>query len=63
MEYADKVFGLPIGTDTRALFYNKKILREAGIDLAEFDPEKGPISPERLKEIASKLNKADASGA
>jgi multiple sugar transport system substrate-binding protein len=61
--YADKVFGLPIGTDTRALFYNKKILREAGIDLAEFDPTKGSISPERLKEIAFKLNKADASGA
>jgi multiple sugar transport system substrate-binding protein len=61
--YANKVFGLPIGTDTRALFYNKKMLRDAGIDLAEFDPVKGPMSPERFKEIASKLNKTDASGA
>jgi multiple sugar transport system substrate-binding protein len=61
--YADKVFGLPIGTDTRALFYNKKMLRDAGIDLADFDPTKGPMSPERFKEIAFKLNKTDASGA
>lgn len=45
------------------LFYNKQILREAGIDLAEFDPGRGPIAPDRFKEIAFKLNQTDSSGA
>ncbi|MBV9273277.1 MAG: ABC transporter substrate-binding protein [Verrucomicrobia bacterium] len=61
--YRNKVFGLPTDTDARALFYNKKILRDAGVDLSEFDPAHGPISPDRFKEIAMKLNQTDASGA
>ena len=61
--YQDKVYALPTETDARVLFYNKKILRDAGIDLAEFDPARGPISPDRFKEIAFKLNQTDASGA
>ena len=61
--YQSKVYALPTETDARVLFYNKKILRDAGIDLAEFDPARGPISPDRFKEIASKLNQTDASGA
>jgi multiple sugar transport system substrate-binding protein len=61
--YQDKVYALPTETDARVLFYNKKILTDAGIDLGEFDPARGPISPERFKEIATKLNQTDASGA
>jgi multiple sugar transport system substrate-binding protein len=61
--YQNKVYGLPIGTDVRALFYNKKMLTEAGIDPGELDPAKGPISFDRLREIASRLNKTDSSGA
>jgi multiple sugar transport system substrate-binding protein len=61
--YQGKVYALPTETDARVLFYNKKILRDAGIDLGEFDPARGPISPDRFKEIASKLNQTDASGA
>jgi multiple sugar transport system substrate-binding protein len=61
--YQSKVYALPTETDARVLFYNKKILRDAGIDLGEFDPARGPISPDRFKEIASKLNQTDASGA
>jgi multiple sugar transport system substrate-binding protein len=61
--YQGKVYAVPSNTDARVLFYNKKILRDAGIDLSEFDPAQGPISPDRFKEIASKLNQTDASGA
>jgi multiple sugar transport system substrate-binding protein len=61
--YQNKVYALPTNTDARVLFYNKQILREAGIDLAEFDPAKGPIAPDRFQEIAMKLNQTDASGA
>ena len=61
--YDGKTYALPTETDARVLFYNKKILRDAGIDLSEFDPAHGPIFPERFKEIALKLNQTDASGA
>ncbi|MBV8415323.1 MAG: ABC transporter substrate-binding protein [Verrucomicrobia bacterium] len=61
--YQNKPYALPTNTDARVLFYNKKILREAGIDLGEFDPARGPIAPDRFKEIAFKLNQNDASGA
>jgi multiple sugar transport system substrate-binding protein len=61
--YQKKVYALPTNTDARVLFYNKQLLKEAGIDLSEFDPAKGPIDPERFKEIAFKLNQTDSSGA
>jgi multiple sugar transport system substrate-binding protein len=61
--YQKKVYALPTNTDARVLFYNKQLLKEAGIDLSEFDPAKGPIDPQRFKEIAFKLNQTDSSGA
>src|ERR1700747_2541825 len=61
--YQNKIYALPTNTDARVLFYNKQILKEAGIDLTEFDPARGPIAPDRFKEIAFKLNQTDASGA
>ncbi len=61
--YQNKIYALPTNTDARVLFYNKQLLREAGIDLSEFDPARGPIAPDRFKEIAFKLNQKDASGA
>jgi ABC-type glycerol-3-phosphate transport system substrate-binding protein len=45
------------------LFYNKQLLKEAGIDANEFDPAKGPMDPKRFQEIAFKLNQTDSSGA
>jgi maltose-binding protein MalE len=63
VSYQNKVYALPTNTDARVLFYNKQILKEAGIDLAEFDPARGPIAPDRFKEIALKLNQTDSSGA
>jgi multiple sugar transport system substrate-binding protein len=61
--YQKKVYALPTNTDARVLFYNKKLLKEAGIDVNEFDPAKGPMDPKRFQEIAFKLNQTDASGA
>ncbi|HYY27940.1 MAG TPA: ABC transporter substrate-binding protein [Chthoniobacterales bacterium] len=61
--YQKKVYALPTNTDARVLFYNKKLLKEAGIDVNEFDPAKGPMDPKRFQEIAFKLNQTDSSGA
>jgi multiple sugar transport system substrate-binding protein len=61
--YQNKAYALPTNTDARVLFYNKQLLKEAGIDLSEFDPAKGPMDPKRFQEIAFKLNQTDSSGA
>src|SRR5271165_4408190 len=61
--YQDKIYALPTNTDARVLFYNKQLLKEAGVDLSEFDAAKGPMDPKRFQEIAFKLNQTDASGA
>ncbi len=61
--YQKKVYALPTNTDARVLFYNKKLLKDAGIDPAEFDPAKGPMDPRRFQELAFKLNQTDSSGA
>ena len=61
--YEDKIYALPTNTDARVLFYNKQLLKEAGVDLSEFDPAKGPMDPKRFQEIAFKLNQTDSSGA
>ena len=61
--YQNKIYALPTNTDARVLFYNKQLLREAGIDFSEFDPARGPIAPDRFKEIAFKINQTDGSGA
>ena len=48
--YKDKIYALPFDTDTRALWYNKDILSEAGMD-----PEKPPQTLDELKAMAAKL--------
>jgi multiple sugar transport system substrate-binding protein len=55
-------FALPFDTDARALFYNIGMLQEAGIDPAELDVANGPITFDRLAEIANELNETDADG-
>jgi multiple sugar transport system substrate-binding protein len=60
--YKNKVYGLPFDTDSRALFYNKTALREAGVDPAILDSKNGPITLAQLKEIAFKVNQKDAQG-
>jgi multiple sugar transport system substrate-binding protein len=55
-------FALPFDTDARALFYNIGMLQEAGIDPAELDVANGPITWDRLAELANQLNETDADG-
>src|SRR5262245_47564495 len=57
-----KVWALPFDTDARALFYNKAMLQSAGVDPAELDAAKGPVTWDKVAEIATKLNVKDSNG-
>jgi multiple sugar transport system substrate-binding protein len=62
VQYKGRTYGLPFDTDSRALFYNKAVLRDAGVDPAVLDPANGPITLAQFKEIAFKVNQKDAQG-
>jgi multiple sugar transport system substrate-binding protein len=55
--YKDDHYCLPWGTDTYALYWNKDLFEEAGLD-----PEKPPQTLEELAEYADKLTKMDDNG-
>jgi multiple sugar transport system substrate-binding protein len=57
-----KVWALPFDTDTRALYYNKTMLQSVGVDPAELDASKAPVTWDRIKEIANLLNVKDSNG-
>lgn len=52
-----KKWTVPYTTDTRALFYNKQVMADAGLD-----PEKPPLTWGKLHEMATKLTKQDSAG-
>ncbi len=60
--FEDKPYALPFDTDARALYYRKDVLNEAGVDPAELDPKNGPVTWDRVKQMAMKVNKRDQSG-
>lgn len=60
--YNGKPYALPFDTDARALYYNKTMLQSVGVDPAEFDASKGPLTWDRVQEVGLKLNKKDSSG-
>ena len=62
VEWRGRIYGLPFDTDSRALFFNKAMLREAGVDPAELDPARGPLTFARLREIARMVDTRDAAG-
>ncbi|GCF08572.1 ABC transporter substrate-binding protein [Dictyobacter arantiisoli] len=62
VKYQGGVYGLPFETDARAVYYNKDILRQSGIDPALLDPRKGPVTIDTLMALAMKLNRSDADG-
>lgn len=55
--YKDKIYALPFDTDTRALWYNKDIMQEAGLD-----PEKPPTTLDELRTATKALTKKDSTG-
>ena len=56
-KYDGKYYCLPWGTDAYALYWNKDLFEDAGLD-----PEKPPETLEQLVEYADKLTKKDADG-
>lgn len=50
--YQGRVYAIPYGTDCRALYWNKALFREAGLD-----PERPPRTWEELKEYAIRLTR------
>ena len=60
--YNGKVWALPFDTDARALYYNKAMLKAVGVDPAELDQSKGPLTYDRIAEIAKLMNKQDSNG-
>jgi len=55
--YKGEVYELPLHSDARALYYNKKLFREAGLD-----PNKPPKTITELDEYAEKLTVKDSAG-
>lgn len=55
--YKGELYGLSTTPATCALFWNKKLFREAGLD-----PDRPPTTMSELDEMAQKLTKYDASG-
>jgi multiple sugar transport system substrate-binding protein len=55
--YKNKVYALPWGTDNRAMFYNKTLMKAAGLD-----PEKPPTTIEELDAMAAKIFKKGSGG-
>jgi len=62
-QFKGKTYALPFDTDSRALFYNKDMIKAAGFDPAMFDPANGPLTVDQVKQIAFKINKKDSKGA
>jgi multiple sugar transport system substrate-binding protein len=60
--FGGAAYALPFDTDARALYYNKGMLEEVGINPAELDVTNGPITFARLAEIANQLNETDQDG-
>ena len=55
--FEDKLYGLPFGQDTWALYYNTDAFTEVGLD-----PTKPPRTPDELWEYAEKLTKFNDDG-
>jgi multiple sugar transport system substrate-binding protein len=54
--YDGKPFALPFDTDVRGLFFNRGMLTEAGVDLAPFDYNNGPMTFDTLAEVVAAVD-------
>lgn len=57
MKRGDDYYGLPTAVRALGLFYNKNLMKEAGLD-----PNKPPATLEELLDAAKKMTKRDAAG-
>ncbi len=55
--YQNKIYGLPWSTDNRAMYYNKTLLKAAGLD-----PDKPPKTMSELDEMAAAVYKKGSNG-
>lgn len=62
LTYDGELYGLPVNTDARGIMYNESILRDAGIDLELFDPEKHVLTWDEIREAARMITKVDDRG-
>jgi len=60
--YDGKVYALPFDTDARALYYNRGLISSGGADPAQLDSANGPVTWDKVAEIANTLNKQDNNG-
>ena len=54
-------YALPFDTDARAIYYNRGAMADAGIDTEELDAANGPLTWDRIAELANQFNE-EASG-
>lgn len=62
-QYNGSIYAMPFDTDLRALFYNVKLLEEAGADMDAWNKENGPMTWDSIAEVLHSLDKKDANGA
>jgi multiple sugar transport system substrate-binding protein len=55
--YKGDAYGIPNDTDSRGLFYNKALLKKAGINPDVLDPRHGPPTIDEVMKIAAKTTK------
>ncbi|MBW7452746.1 ABC transporter substrate-binding protein [Paenibacillus sepulcri] len=55
--YKNELYAMPFGTDNRAMYFNKTLMKEAGLD-----PEKPPTTISELDAAAEKIFKKTSSG-
>ncbi|GAA1488330.1 extracellular solute-binding protein [Brachybacterium sacelli] len=60
--YDGQYYGLPVSTDTRAVYVNMDLVNDAGLDPVLFDPKNGPLSYEQVWEINDSFNVQDKNG-
>jgi multiple sugar transport system substrate-binding protein len=61
MQFDGKPYGLPMETDARGLWYRPDLLQQAGVDPAELNSDNGPVTLDKVREIARKVDQKDGS--
>lgn len=55
-------YGVPFDTDVRALYYNRDMIADAGLDASALDPANGVPSLDEIERIAQALDQTDDAG-